>query len=286
VILRPLPHLTDETLLLFAADELDASHRKDASVHLAGCDACSARLKTLAQTLEEFEQSQQSQDFVLTPAADARAALISQLSKLKTSQAPLRVAGSSRNEWIDWNRSAVIPGRQGYVLATLFLVATLTAAVYRREIRSGSQQISASLGLWAEPKFNLTPGATVPVTKAQLCSAASEPVAAVPVSLKSKVLAIYGVKTDRPDAYEVDYLITPELGGATDVRNLWPEPYSETAWNAHVKDQLEDRLHQLVCHGDVDLATAQHDISQDWIAAYRKYFHTDKPLAEDSIHRL
>jgi len=43
----------------------------------------------------------------------------------------------------------------------------------------------------------------------------------------------------RPDAYEVDYLITPELGGATDIRNLWP--YGDTVWNAHVKDQLEDR---------------------------------------------
>jgi hypothetical protein len=68
------------------------------------------------------------------------------------------------------------------------------------------------------------------------------------------------------------------IGGATDVRNLWPEPYYDTAWNAHVKDQLEERLHEMVCRGDVDLATAQQDISKDWIAAYRKYFHTDHPL--------
>lgn len=85
----------------------------------------------------------------------------------------------------------------------------------------------------------------------------------------------------------MDYLITPELGGATDIRNLWPEPYYDTAWNAHVKDQLEERLHEMVCRGDVDLATAQQDISKDWIAAYRKYFHTDQPIADKtSLHQL
>jgi hypothetical protein len=34
----------------------------------------------------------------------------------------------------------------------------------------------------------------------------------------------------------------------------------------------------MVCRGDMDLATAQRDISSDWIAAYRKYFHSDQPV--------
>ena len=38
----------------------------------------------------------------------------------------------------------------------------------------------------------------------------------------------------------------------------------------------------MVCRGDVDLTTAQHDISTDWIAAYRKYFHADRPVSDDS----
>jgi hypothetical protein len=53
---------------------------------------------------------------------------------------------------------------------------------------------------------------------------------------------------------------------------------SATIWNARVKDALEDRLHQLVCRGDIDLPTAQREISSDWIGAYKKYFHTDKPV--------
>jgi hypothetical protein len=35
----------------------------------------------------------------------------------------------------------------------------------------------------------------------------------------------------------------------------------------------------MVCAGKVDLSTAQKDIASDWIAAYKKYFHTDAPLS-------
>jgi len=69
------------------------------------------------------------------------------------------------------------------------------------------------------------------------------------------------------------------LGGSDDIRNLWPQSYSSTVWNAHVKDALEDRLRAMVCAGSLDLEVAQRDLSQDWIAAYRKYFHTDHPIA-------
>ena len=79
--------------------------------------------------------------------------------------------------------------------------------------------------------------------------------------------------------YELDYLITPELGGSSDRRNLWPERYGSRVWNARVKDQLELLLPQMVCEGRLDLATAQRDIATDWIAAYRKYFNTETPLA-------
>jgi hypothetical protein len=68
----------------------------------------------------------------------------------------------------------------------------------------------------------------------------------------------------------VDYLITRDLGGAPSVRNLWPQP-NGARWNAGAKDQLEQRLHDLVCTGRLNLATAQHDIAADWIGAYRKY---------------
>lgn len=37
-------------------------------------------------------------------------------------------------------------------------------------------------------------------------------------------------------------------------------------------------LPSLVCRGAVDLSTAQCDIAVDWIAACKKYFHTDRPV--------
>src|SRR4051812_7013962 len=72
-------------------------------------------------------------------------------------------------------------------------------------------------------------------------------------------------------AYEVDYLITPALGGADDIRNLWPQPYSRSPWNVYVKDALGDRLWRMVCGGEISLETAQHEIAGNWIAASKKY---------------
>ena len=77
-----------------------------------------------------------------------------------------------------------------------------------------------------------------------------------------------------------DYLVTPALGGADDIRNLWPHSYSATVWNAQVKDALEDRLREMVCEGRLDLTEAQRAIAVNWIAAYKKCFHTDQPLPE------
>jgi hypothetical protein len=87
------------------------------------------------------------------------------------------------------------------------------------------------------------------------------------VALERKVFQEYGLAGAPTSNYEVDFLITPELGGTDDIRNLWPEPYSSTVWNAHVKDQLEERLYHLVCEQKVDLQTAQKDIATDWVAA-------------------
>ena len=97
---------------------------------------------------------------------------------------------------------------------------------------------------------------------------------AVPAELQRKVFEEYGIAGGEPRAYEVDYLVTPALGGADDIRNLWPHSYSATMWNAQVKDALEDRLREMVCEGSLDLMEAQTEIAVNWIAAYKKYFHT------------
>jgi hypothetical protein len=74
-------------------------------------------------------------------------------------------------------------------------------------------------------------------------------------------------------AYEEDHLVPLELGGdPTALANLWPEPWNPSdGWGAERKDELENKLHQLVCSGHVSLASAQHAFKSDWIAAYVRY---------------
>jgi hypothetical protein len=128
------------------------------------------------------------------------------------------------------------------------------------------------------PDPSKTPGATLPVTTADICVPGySRKVRNVPVEVKREAYASYGITHREPGEYEVDHLISLELGGSNSIKNLWPESFITEPWNAHVKDALENELHREVCAGTVDLSTAQHDIATDWIAAYKKYFHTDQP---------
>ena len=72
-----------------------------------------------------------------------------------------------------------------------------------------------------------------------------------------------------PRCYELDHLISLELGGCPDcVSNLWPEPYNPKP-GAHEKDKVENFLHRQVCSGAITLDEAQHEIVQDWYKVYQ-----------------
>jgi hypothetical protein len=134
----------------------------------------------------------------------------------------------------------------------------------------------------ALPRRTLTPGSVRAIQLAELCSTQDlENDPPVNPNLEQAVFNEYGVPASSTKDYSLDYLITPALGGSDNIRNLWPEPDS-SAWNSKVKDQLEDHLHELVCQGKVQLTTAQNDIATDWIAAYKRYFNTDRPEASAS----
>ncbi len=84
---------------------------------------------------------------------------------------------------------------------------------------------------------------------------------------KEASLAAYGDAGPLHD-YEYDHLVPLELGGAAnDPRNLWPE---KRGASPNPKDELEDRLNEMVCAGQIPLATAQREIARDWVAAYRR----------------
>ena len=97
------------------------------------------------------------------------------------------------------------------ILLTLLFTARLASA----------QQAAPLL-----PNASLTPGATLPVTAADLSVPGyTKRVRNVPQAVKEKVFAEYGITRRAPREYEVDHLISLELGGSNSIRNLWPQSY-------------------------------------------------------------
>jgi len=123
-----------------------------------------------------------------------------------------------------------------------------------------------------------TPGAALDVTAADICvSGYSKRVRNVPAAVKREAYASYGILSHQPGEYEVDHLISLELGGSNSLKNLWPQSFRTHPWNAYVKDALENELHRRVCAGTINLATAQHAISHNWVIGYREYVHQNPP---------
>jgi hypothetical protein len=143
-----------------------------------------------------------------------------------------------------------------------------------------------TLGVFAQqptpilPDPKLTPGDTFDVSAQDVCiSGYTKKVRNVPAEMKREVYEEYGVASHDPGDYEVDHLIPLELGGSNSIKNLWPESHRTSPWIAQVKDQLEGKLHELVCSGQLDLKAAQQAIASNWIEAYKAYVSPNPPRA-------
>jgi hypothetical protein len=125
------------------------------------------------------------------------------------------------------------------------------------------------------PNPQLTPGDVLTTNREVVCvSGYTKTVRNVPEILKEQVFQEYGITKRQPGEYEVDHLISLELGGSNSLQNLWAESYVTQPLNAHVKDKLENVLHDLVCAGRLKLTAAQRMIANDWTQAYQKYVGT------------
>jgi hypothetical protein len=89
----------------------------------------------------------------------------------------------------------------------------------------------------------------------------------VPTSEKQQVFAEYGIDWSLHSGYEVDHVVSIELGGSNDISNLFPESYS-IQYGARIKDELEDDLHAQVCAHRLPLTVAQDEIATDWLKYY------------------
>jgi hypothetical protein len=256
-------HLSDEELLLELDGEASPGASRRIQAHLAACWECRSRRHNLESAITEFTRFHLREfGSDLPPSEGPPALLQSQIARPSADEA-------NGSFWLGLLR------RRGLSLAAAGLGIVL-AAVLLIEI---VLQKPAAAAVVSAPDARLTPGATVLADKQTICRFANVKNKAVPAALRKKVFEEYGIRGAQPKFYEVDYLVTPALGGADDIRNLWPHSYS-AVWNAKVKDDLEDHLRDMVCSGELDLTQAQRDIATDWIAAYKKYFHTDQPLSK------
>lgn len=122
------------------------------------------------------------------------------------------------------------------------------------------------------PDSAKTPGDVLTTDITVICKKGyTKTVRDVPEALKNQIYKSYGIADRKPGEYEIDHLISLELGGSNSARNLWPQSYETMPLNAHVKDKLENRMHSMICKGKLDINQAQQEIAKDWIAAYEKY---------------
>ena len=247
-------HLSDEDLLLFVDRELPAHRRSLVSEHLAQCLSCAHRKAALEKTLTLVAEIHE--ESILS---DPGAALTAR-SELKTRIAQVRKG-----------RPAMRPIARQVACAAVALLIVGVSGVGLRTLQQRGLRLKQGQ-LAALPRKALTPGAVRTVRLEELCSEpALDNDPPVDASLAQAVFREYGVGDSSTHAYALDYLIAPTLGGTSDIKNLWPQPYT-SQWNAQLKDQLENHLHTLVCQRRLDLATAQTQMATNWIAAYQQYF--------------
>jgi hypothetical protein len=267
-------HLSDETLLGAIDDELQSAQERVAA-HLIACEDCRARMVRARQAAEDW--SSLHRDLVASAAAGPGLRARLQIAMAETAEA------LDRSLWFRV-RHALAATPRFVRVAGCVLGLTILAVQLARTIQGqpASRVAATAVDAGALPLRSLTPGAAGTVGMDALCGGRATAREPIPSSVRQVVLRQYRMEHVAEDEYELDYLITPELGGIPDPRNLWPERYSSGVWNARVKDDLERLLPRLVCEGAVDLPTAQRDIARDWIAAYKKYFKTDRPITRET----
>ena len=267
-------HLTEEEFLLALDGELSPRRADDAYAHLADCQACRARMVEFKSAADDFDRAyRRAGDGPFRSSQRSRALLEARMAALSG------VRG--RPAWLRHFGGGSRAARWAYVVGLVALGAIAYGTLHSNRRLADSNAVGLSRPDPVVPDASLTPGRVRRVTASEVCQAHEWTETQPPVSIQQAVFHEYGMDGAQTQGYELDHLITPALGGTDDIQNLWPESYSLT-WNAHVKDELEDRLRVLVCSGQLDLTTAQRDIATNWVSAYKKYFHTEKPLSHNS----
>jgi hypothetical protein len=111
-----------------------------------------------------------------------------------------------------------------------------------------------------------SPGAVLTTDIKTICKVGyTATVRNVSTATKKKVFQEYDISYSQHSNYEVDHIISLELGGSNEISNLYPESYLIKN-GARVKDTFENYLHKQVCAGKLSITDAQYQISTDWLS--------------------
>ncbi len=263
-------HPSDVTLLLAIDRELDSRRMVTLDRHLRQCERC--RLRRLAFESTVADASGLYREAIARPIGDMDALRV----RLRANMAVL-VTTWQRSWWVRLRHAIATVPVIARVAGSLALIVTALPLVHPAPDLDPAP-VATPIAPNARPVRAMTPGKVASVGVDSLCVGSLPARSPIPPATRAVVLRQYQMEHVAAHEYELDYLVTPELGGVADPQNLWPERYVSGVWNARVKDDLERLLPQLVCQGTIDLVTAQHDMADDWIAAYQKYFRTDRPV--------
>ena len=167
------------------------------------------------------------------------------------------------------------------VIAAFSLVSAAAAAApidVGKTVLLSPQTKTGGCKLGANPDRRCSPGAYYSkLTKAVLCSSTfhTGDVRNVPDSEKHQVEVEYGLAPKPYDGtLEIDHIVSLELGGSNDIANLYPEEATLPggAPGYHVKDKLENKIHDMMCAGQITLRQAQRQIAGNWQTLYKKAF--------------
>jgi anti-sigma factor RsiW len=209
------PHPSDETLLCAVHGELLPRRRDTLDTHLAGCDGCRSRLRAI----------QASADEVTAAWREGAAAGVPPVDRLR---ARLRAGLEQRSSELDRSWRFRIERHMARVpsaaVAAVAVALVLGAVLIRSAVvRGRSAGSGAAIEAGALPIPAITPGATAYVTADDLCAGRGPVKEEIAPAVRQAVLRDYGMDGLPDSDYELDYLITPELGGSSDRRNLRPQ---------------------------------------------------------------
>lgn len=99
------------------------------------------------------------------------------------------------------------------------------------------------------------------------------PPAWITTPIKKVVMATYGIPWSEARRVELGHLVELSAGGASDVRNLWPEPNQDAYHHTrgqrvhNDKDADEAAAHDALCAGRISLAAVQRAFASNWTTA-------------------